>query len=111
MKALRNSFPNTNVTVAHMEKMGICTQISLAHSADVLIGVHGAGLVHLWWLQEHTLALELNPTYEQSNPSFKMLSTLSGRNYASITVSGSQHKVTVKVDSVVKLLKSKTHLS
>ena len=111
VKALRNSFPNTNVTVAHMEKMDICKQISLANSADVLIGVHGAGLVHLWWLQEHALALELNPTYEQSNPSFKMLSTLSGRNYASITVSGSQHKVTVKVDSVVKLLKSKTHLS
>ena len=111
VNALRKGFPNTNVTVAHMEKLGICEQISLAHDADVLMGVHGAGLVHLWWLQEDALILELNPTFQKSNPSFKMLSTLAGRNYDSITVSGSPHLVRVKVDSVLDFLKSKTHLS
>ena len=111
VKALRKGFPNTNVTVAHMEKLGICEQISLAHDADVLMGVHGAGLVHLWWLQEDALILELNPTFQQSNPSFKMLSTLAGRNYDSITVSGSRHLVRVKVESVLDMLNSKTFLS
>jgi hypothetical protein len=111
VKALRQNFPKTNVTVAHMEALDICTQISLAHDADVVMGVHGAGLVHLWWLQEDALAVELNPTFQTGNPSFKMLSTLAGRNYLSITATGSQHLVTVKVDSVIQQLKSHTHLS
>jgi hypothetical protein len=111
VKALGRKFPNTNVTVAHMETLGICEQISLAHDADVLMGVHGAGLVHLWWLQEDALILELNPTFQKGNPSFRMLATLSGRNYDSITVTGSQHIVSVNVDNVIDMLKSKTHLS
>ena len=111
VKTLRREFPNTNVTVAHMEKLGICEQISLAHDADVLMGVHGAGLVHLWWLQEDALILELDPTFQKGNPSFRMLATLAGRNYDSITVTGSHHMVSVKVDSVIDILKSKTHLS
>ena len=94
-----------------MEALDICTQIGLAHDADVVMGVHGAGLVHLWWLQEDSLIVELNPTFQTGNPSFKMLSTLSGRNYASVTAQGSQHLVTVNVDSVINLLKSRTHLS
>ena len=111
VQALKEEFPNTNVTVAHMEKLDICDQIQLAHDANVLMGVHGAGLVHLWWLQEDALILELNPTFQLGNPSFKMLSTLAGRNYDSVTVTGSQHMVKVKVDDVMKLLKSRTHLS
>ena len=108
--ALEKNFPHTNVTVAHMEAIDICTQIRLAHDADVVMGVHGAGLVHIWWLQEDALAFELNPTFELSNPTFKMLSTLTGRNYRSINVSGSKHLVTVKIDNVIKELKSHTHL-
>ena len=111
VEALKNKFPNTTVTVAHMEKLDICEQIQLAHNANVLMGVHGAGLVHLWWLQEDALILELNPTFQQANPSFRMLSTLAGRRYDSVTVTGSQHVVSVKVDRVIDVLKYKTHLS
>ena len=111
VKSLKSAFPNTNVTVAHMEKMDICQQVFLAHDARVVTGVHGAGLVHLWWLPEDSLALELNPTFEMGNPTFKMLSTLTGRNYASVTAPGSQHEVKVDVSKVISLLKSKAHLS
>ena len=109
---LRSKFPHTNTTVAHMEGLPICTQIGLAHQADVVMGVHGAGLVHLWWLQENGLALELNPSFELSNPTFKMLSTLAGRNYVSITLTSSaRSNVRVNVDSVIKELRAHTHLS
>ena len=109
--SLRTRFPHTTVTVAHMEKLDICTQISLAHSADVVIGVHGAGLVHFWWLQEDGLALELNPNFQAGNPSFKMLTTLAGRNYMSITVTGSRHVVNVDIHRVIDALKSHKHIS
>ena len=104
--ALRMSFPRVNVTVAHMESLDICTQVHLAHDSDVLMGVHGAGLVHLWWLQEDALALELNPDFEIGNPSFKMLSTLTGRRYKSVRATGSQNLVTVNINDVISALKS-----
>lgn len=108
---LRENFPHTNVTVAHMEKLDMCEQIRLTHDAAVVTGVHGAGLVHLWWLQEDALALELNPAFETGNPSFRMLSTLAGRRYDSIPVTGTQHIVNVKVNDVIRKLKSITHIS
>ena len=70
-----------------MEDLPICEQIRYAHDADVLIGVHGAGLVHLWWIQEEALMFEFVPKYKISNPTFKELSALVGRNYYSVTVS------------------------
>lgn len=112
VSTLRKTFPGTNITVAHMEGLDICTQVRLAHEADVLMGVHGAGLVHLWWLKEDALMLELNPTYELGNPTFKMLSTLTGRNYRSINASTSaKRSVSVKVDDVVRELKAHSRLS
>ena len=104
--ALRMSFPRVNVTVAHMESLDICTQVHLAHDSDVLMGVHGAGLVHLWWLQEDALALELNPDFEIDNPSFKMLARLTGRRYRSVEATGSANLVTVNVNDVIRALTS-----
>ena len=90
----------------HGEDLGICEQISLVHNTDILIGVHGAGLVHLWWLQDHALLFELVPRSQLSNPTFKMLSTLTGRRYYSYTsVKGGDKKVTVDEKDVIKRLK------
>ena len=112
VESLRNTFPGTNVTVAHMEGLDICTQIRLAHEADVLMGVHGAGLVHLWWLQEDAMLLELNPTYEESNPTFKMLSTLTGTNYRSLSVrTGVKRSVSVNIRDVINILRTYSHLT
>ena len=112
MESVRKTFPGTIVTVAHMEKLDICTQIRLVHEADVLMGVHGAGLVHLWWLQKHAMVLELNPTYEAANPTFKMLSTLTGTNYRSLSVrTGTKHSVSVKVKDVIAVLRTYSHLT
>lgn len=106
VKAIIDAYPNTNVTVMHGEDLGICEQISLVHNTDILIGVHGAGLVHLWWLQDHALLFELVPRSQLSNPTFKMLSTLTGRRYYSYTsVKGGDKKVTVDEKDVIKRLK------
>ena len=111
LKGLRESFPSTNVTAVHMEDLPICEQIRYAHDADVLMGVHGAGLVHLWWIQEEALILELEPMNQVGNPSFRMLSTLAGRRYQRVTASSGQQKVSVNVGDVVKKLKSVTDLN
>ena len=54
IEKLKSTFVNASVIPAHMEEFSLCEQIQLAHTADVLVGVYGAGLVHLWWMQRGT---------------------------------------------------------
>ena len=110
-KAIIKAFPNTIVKPVHMEDLTICEQISYTHNADVLIGVHGAGLVHLWWLREEALIIELEPYFEQGNPSFKLLSRLTGRQYLGISIVGVPGRVKVDVQRVIQKVKEHSHLT
>ena len=103
---LKKAFLSAQVSVIHLEDLPICEQIRYAHSADVLLGVHGAGLVHFWWLRDNALAYEMEPGFEIGNPTFKMLTTLTGRRYQSIRISGNHKLVTVDVARVVKEIKA-----
>ena len=103
--ALNESLPNTNVLPLYMEELPICDQIRHAHMSDVLLGVHGAGLVHMWWLRDDATGIELEPFYQAGNPTFKMLTTLTGRNYHSISIRGSMSHVDVDVNEVVHTVK------
>jgi len=100
--AIRSKF-RANVTVVYPEDLTMCQQIQIAHDADILIGVHGAGLVHSWWLRDTAMLLELVPFGMYSNPSFKMLCMLAGRNYKEYRM---KHKVplTVNTTDVINIL-------
>merc|ERR1711879_469169 len=92
--------------------MHICEQVAMAAMADVLIGVHGAGLVHLWWLaKKHATMIELEPRSQVGNPSFRKvflrtlitesmhifhfrtLTALSGKKYVSVRAEKAQSKI------------------
>lgn len=104
--ALQSGFPQAKVHLMHAEDLPICEQIKMTHQADVFLGVHGAGLVHLWWMQDHALIFEMNPRSQLSNPTFKMLSALTGRRYYSYSrVKGSEQHVTVDTQDVVNEIK------
>ena len=95
------SFPDAIVKPLHMEELAICQQIGYTHDADILIGVHGAGLVHLWWLREEAVMIELEPYFEMGNPSFKTLAKLTGRHYVGIPIRATSGGVNVNVDDVI----------
>ena len=102
VSAIRAKFL-ANVTVIYPEDLSICQQIRTAHHADILIGVHGAGLVHSWWLRENALLLELVPPEMYNNPSFKMLCMLAGRNYIEYRMKHGT-PLTVNATDVVNIL-------
>ena len=103
--ALQERFPSATVQSMHPEDLPLCEQISLTHQADILIGVHGAGLVHLWWLQDNALLFELVPRSQLSNPTFKLLSTLAGKNYYGFSrVGGNDKEVILNMNQVVSEL-------
>ena len=100
---IKAKFHTVNVTVIYPEDLTLCQQISIAHGADILIGVHGAGLVHSWWLRDNALLFELVPAEQRSNPTFKMLCTLTGRNYVDYHIP-SGTPLTIDVDEVINIL-------
>jgi len=101
---MKESFPNSTVEVVHMEDLSICKQVQIAAEAAVLLGVHGAGLVHLWWLRDGAAAVELEPGFEFGNPTFRMLALLTGRNYSSEQIGGTSNAVSVNVKSLLKTI-------
>lgn len=106
VNGIQSTFPATNVTTVHLEDLPICDQILYSNQADVLLAVHGAGLVHLWWLRDDALAVEMEPHYEAGNPSFKVLSRLTGRNYQSHFIGGGWGAVNVNVKDILHILSS-----
>ena len=104
--SLKTSFPDFIIKPLHMEDLTVCQQVSYTHDADFLIGVHGAGLVHLWWLREEAVMIELEPHYEKGNPSFRTLAKLTGRHYEGIPIDGTASKVHVNVHNVINKIKS-----
>jgi hypothetical protein len=106
ISGLEKSFPQFVVKPLHMEDLSICQQVGYTHDADFLIGVHGAGLVHLWWLREKAVMIELEPFFEMGNPSFRTLARLTGRRYVGIPIRGSSGGVEVSVNEVIDKIKS-----
>lgn len=102
VSAIRAKF-SAKVTVIYPEDLSMCQQIQAAHDADILIGVHGAGLVHSWWLRDSALLLELVPFGLSTNPSFKMLCMLAGRRYIGYSMRRT-NPLTVNIIDVVNIL-------
>ena len=104
--SLNSSFPSLQLTVLHMESLPICSQIHYAHEADILVGVHGAGLSHLWWLRDKAFIFELVPKFKLDTPTFKMLANLAGRRHHGITISGNNRRVMANLTEVIERLKN-----
>ena len=99
---LKYHFNTTVVQRVHLEDLGLCEQIRIVHNSDIYMGVHGAGLVHLWWLKEDSLVYEMVPHYETGNPTFDTLARLSGRRYHSSQIGGKLKAVHAQVSEIVK---------
>lgn len=101
---IQEAFPDVGIEVVRMEELDICEQVRYAVKADVLLGVHGAGLVHFWWLRDGATGFELEPTFQTSNPSFRMLAKLTGRNYASELIRGVATEVSADINQLISSL-------
>lgn len=106
LHALQSNFSMFNILPVHMEDLTLCEQINVSASADVFMGVHGAGMSHLWWTPKGATILEFMPDYKSGKPSFEILSQLIKANYIKLRVDGEQKKkITIDVDEVIDTLK------
>ena len=108
IKQLEKTFPQYNVTGIYAEQLTVCEQIKSAHNTDILIGMHGAGMVHLWWIEENAKVVELIPKSQRGNVAFKTLATFLGRTYKEFTKVLEKRDNTVRVDvpELVKVIRT-----
>ena len=109
VSAFESKFHEVSVVKIHPEDLPICEQIRYAHDADILVGVHGAGLVHSWWQRDSALLFEIFPDYEVSNIAFKVLTQLTGRRYKSYRIHDGgfeKHSFHVNVQDVLQSIEA-----
>lgn len=95
---LKKEFENIlRVTVVDFVEIPIFEQINMVHGADILMGVHGAGLTHLMFTKPGAVVLEIYPSRLPldnsfySGRSFEHLAKLLGKNYFSWTNDDTSH--------------------
>ena len=105
---IKARFKTANVTSFYGEDLSVCDQIRNVYDADIYIGVHGAGLVHSWWLQENAMLFEIEPSDKMDNPTFRMLTTLVGIHYKGFPIDQRSVSkiITVDVKNVVNTLEA-----
>ena len=108
LSALRSNFSSFKVLPVYMEDLTLCQQINVSSSANIFMGVHGAGMSHLWWTPKGAIVLELMPDYKSNKPSFEILSKILKVNYVKVRVDG-EKKIIVNVDEVIVKLKTLIH--
>jgi capsular polysaccharide biosynthesis protein len=64
-----------------MERLSFAEQVALAAECDVLVGLHGAGLVHMLWTRENTTVLEIRGAGDRRNNCYFSLASDLGHNY------------------------------
>jgi hypothetical protein len=63
ISGLQSLHPNYLIRGVQIDKYSMQDQLSMVSSADVLIGMHGAGLSHVMFVPRHGALIELVPNY------------------------------------------------
>jgi len=84
VEAIESELPGHKVDGIQLDKLSMEDQVKLVSQADILVGMHGAGLSHILELPSHAGVLELFPTYwGKSTQHFKALAKWRGLHYVS----------------------------
>ena len=71
---------NINFTTNHFEQLPFVEQLKIIVDTDVFVGVHGAGLTHVFFLKSNRILIELTPS-KQTGKHFSLLSSIHQINY------------------------------
>ncbi|KJZ74281.1 hypothetical protein HIM_06287 [Hirsutella minnesotensis 3608] len=80
MLALKDRIPHIKLNVVDFATMPFAEQLDIVRGTDLLVGVHGAGLTHLMFLQPGSAVLEILPEGFQ-HKGFRNLAQMLGMSY------------------------------
>eukprot|EP00051_Salpingoeca_urceolata_P030793 m.9591 g.9591 ORF g.9591 m.9591 type:complete len:668 (-) comp3555_c1_seq1:68-2071(-) len=102
--AVAAGVPGSEVRVVAMAELSVQEQVQLVRSTRVLVGVHGAGMSHMLWLQSGSTVVEMVPREVRARTHFrKVFSTHTHASYVAwdLPVGSVDGKVTIPVDGLV----------
>ena len=83
VKALLQKGNMMNVNVVDLSTLSFVDQLKLVRSSNILIGVHGAGLMHIMFAAEEAVLIEIHPSYRQDRH-FRHAARMTGKLYMPI---------------------------
>jgi protein O-GlcNAc transferase len=92
-----------NLEVVDMAKMSYFEQLKLIRNTNVLVGIHGAGLMFIMFAADEAVLVEIHPSYRQDRH-FRHASRVTGKMYLPLraktreTCQGSSDNVMVPID-------------
>ena len=54
-----------DVNIVDMNTLSFTGQLRLVRATNILVGVHGAGLMHIMFAAEEAILIEIHPSYRQ----------------------------------------------
>ena len=103
-KVLTELLKSQGWEILSTEKMALHEQIKRISSAEIICGVHGAGLAGMVWLSRGSQVIELSP--ENFVPCFSRLSEVCGMRYQRIPfpekLPGNSYKIANEIHNVIR---------
>lgn len=82
MTKLRIAYPKVTINAVDLAASSFADQLEVIRNTDILVGVHGAGLIHSLFLPPHSAVVEIFPA-DVSYPVYRNLAKLRGLQYYS----------------------------
>ena len=82
IEGLKQRFPDANIVAKEFFEMTFKEQVTLMQQADILVGMHGAGLANLVYMPQSSHVIELIP-FTWKSKEYVLLSGMTGHPYAS----------------------------
>lgn len=98
-----------DVNVVDMSKMSYLEQLKLVRNTNVLVGVHGAGLMFIMFAADEAVLVEMHPSYRQDRH-FRHAARMTGKIYMPLrsltreTCVGSSDNVKIPIDEFRKTM-------
>lgn len=96
-RIIEEAAPEADVIRLYFEDMKIEEQVRAVARISVLVGVHGAGLSHVVFLQQPGAVVEIAPPSYSGRPHFKQLAAWSNRSYFAVKTTQTPFKRGVRV--------------
>jgi glycoprotein 2-beta-D-xylosyltransferase len=106
--AALQALPGMQVDIVRLEQLSMQEQLRKIHEADVVVGVHGAGLSHVLFMHDGAKVVEILPNGFGGRFHFEFMAHWSGHPYVKVgdsRMSGTFQTVTVVVPSLVRAVK------
>jgi len=98
-----------NLNVVDFAKISYVEQLRIIRNTNVLVGVHGAGLMNIMYAAEEAVLVEIHPSYRQDRH-FRHAARMTGKTYMPMRTliredcEGSSDNVHVQIDELRKTL-------